>query len=64
MLFLAFNVFLGNKDPSLDETTAFFEHHILGTLQEFNEQNEKKCQAKVRRICFENAVKTFGMSLV
>lgn len=40
-------IFLGNKDPSVDDCTPFYEHHILGTLQEFKEQNEKNQQSKV-----------------
>ncbi|CAB4009367.1 Hypothetical predicted protein, partial [Paramuricea clavata] len=37
---------LGNKDPCIDDTTPFYEHHILGTLQEFREQNGKSLQSK------------------
>ena len=39
---------LGNKDPCIDDTTPFYEHHILGTLEEFREQNEKNLQSKVK----------------
>ena len=37
----------GNKDPCLDDTIPFYEHHILGTLDEFKEQNETNLQSKV-----------------
>ncbi|XP_028402373.1 MYCBP-associated protein-like [Dendronephthya gigantea] len=37
---------LESKDPCIDDLTPFFEHHILGTLQEFREQNEKSLQSK------------------
>jgi hypothetical protein len=38
----------GNKDPCIDDTTPFYEHHILGTLQEFREQTGKNLQSKVK----------------